>query len=417
MVINFGCPDCGADMAYDIKLGKLRCGHCGHCEDIQEDCDLWKEPKKEFTDGLYCVNCGGELTVNEKNCALHCEYCGTPLVITDRLAGQWRPVYVLPFELDREQAETSFKRWCGSGLFSPRGFKSAKNIQHLQPRYIPYWLYDLDTTVDMEGTATRVRVYTRGETEYTETKFYHVSRRMRLEYRQVPYDASKEMDDTVMKKLEPYRHDELKSFQMPYLAGFQADQGDYSAGELEPQVKERVKSRAFDQVESTISGYTTVSIERQHIQYDRIRSDYAYFPAWFISYRYRDSDFLFAMNGQTGKVIGTPPISRGKVALWFAGMTAVIMAVIMAVLMFMEDVIQLTDVGMGLAFSMIVSGVITGILVHGSGGRMTASADTYLDQGNIHMEHKEDRFVNTIVTKRHKPKPDSGPKGHGRRRH
>ena len=37
MIVNFSCPNCGADMSYDIKLGKLHCAHCDHSEDIRLD--------------------------------------------------------------------------------------------------------------------------------------------------------------------------------------------------------------------------------------------------------------------------------------------------------------------------------------------------------------------------------------------
>ena len=59
--------------------------------------------------------------------------------------------------------------------------------------------------------------------------------------------------------------------------------------------------------------------------------DYVYLPIWFISYRYRDKDYIFAMNGQTGKVIGEPPVSRGKVAGWFAGISAAAFAILMVI--------------------------------------------------------------------------------------
>jgi hypothetical protein len=277
------------------------------------------------------VNCGGVLVAGEKTCATHCEYCGAPLVLADRLSGDKRPAYVLPFSLDRKAAEDAFKKWCRNGLFSPKGFMSAKNIQNLQAMYVPYWLYDLDTTVSVRGTATRVNVYMRGETEYTETSFYDVERQMRLEYTKVPHDASEKMDDTLMAKLQPYRFEDLKVFQMPYLAGFQADQRDYDDKELLPLVKQQVEGYASDYARGTISGYTGVRINQQHVSYDRIHSDYVYLPLWFISYRYRDSDYVFAMNGQTGKVIGEPPVSRGKAAGWFIGLSAVIFAILMVI--------------------------------------------------------------------------------------
>lgn len=91
--------------------------------------------------------------------------------------------------------------------------------------------------MDVRGTATRDEYYVRGETEYTETDFFDVRRKMRLEYTKVPHDASEKMDDTLMAKLEPYRFETLKTFQIPYLAGFEADQGDYRSEDLLPQVK------------------------------------------------------------------------------------------------------------------------------------------------------------------------------------
>ena len=33
-------------------------------------------------------------------------------------------------------------------------------------------------------------------------------------------------------------------------------------------------------------------------------------------------EYMFAMNGQTGKVVGKPPVSKGKAAAWFGAITA-----------------------------------------------------------------------------------------------
>ena len=76
MIVNFSCPNCGADMSYDIKLGKLHCDHCDHSEDIQPDGESYKNAAGEPADKpRYCVNCGGLLSTGAKTCATHCEYC------------------------------------------------------------------------------------------------------------------------------------------------------------------------------------------------------------------------------------------------------------------------------------------------------------------------------------------------------
>ena len=43
-----------------------------------------------------------------------------------------------------------------------------------------------------------------------------------------------------------------------------------------------------------------------------------------ICYDYDRAEHTFAMNGQTGKVVGTPPLSKGKIAAYFGGITLVL---------------------------------------------------------------------------------------------
>ena len=47
--------------------------------------------------------------------------------------------------------------------------------------------------------------------------------------------------------------------------------------------------------------------------------------------RWKDKDFLFAMNGQTGRLVGDLPVSPLKVVLWFLGIFLVVGAVMLGV--------------------------------------------------------------------------------------
>ena len=53
-----------------------------------------------------------------------------------------------------------------------------------------------------------------------------------------------------------------------------------------------------------------------------MKSYYVLLPVWMITQDYNKAEYTFAMNGQTGKVVGKPPISKGKVMAWFSGITA-----------------------------------------------------------------------------------------------
>ena len=52
------------------------------------------------------------------------------------------------------------------------------------------------------------------------------------------------------------------------------------------------------------------------------RVQYALMPVWMLSTKWKDKNFLFAMNGQTGKLIGDLPIDKGKLTLYCLGSCA-----------------------------------------------------------------------------------------------
>ena len=76
-------------------------------------------------------------------------------------------------------------------------------------------------------------------------------------------------------------------------------------------------------IRSTINGYTTVSIQRKDINLRQKKADYTLMPVWMVCYDYKKAEHNFAMNGQTGKIVGKPPLSVGKVAAWFFGISTI----------------------------------------------------------------------------------------------
>ena len=71
----------------------------------------------------------------------------------------------------------------------------------------------------------------------------------------------------------------------------------------------------------------TVKLHRGKVQY-------ALLPVYMLSTKWDGKDFLFAMNGQTGKLIGDLPVSKGKFWAWFGGIAASVTAVLGTILLF-----------------------------------------------------------------------------------
>lgn len=321
MVIHYKCPNCGNDMAFDSESGTLTCGSCNRQENIESLPDEYitstfsEEDAKEYV----CNNCGAVIITDADTTATNCSFCGAGVVLGDRLTGVLAPLKVIPFSISKEEAIKAFKKWCKNGLLTPRGFMTADRIKEITGIYVPFWMYDLHTKAKVKALGTRVRTYTRGEYIYTETSFYDVYRDMDLRYVKVPVDASEKLDDELMDKLEPFNYKELKNFNTAYLAGYIAEKYNYDDETLFPRVKEKIKTHIDSYIRSTIKGYSSVQYKNKDINTNKLNSFYVLLPVWMVYYDYNDKEHIFAMNGQTGKVVGKPPISYKKVATWFSG--------------------------------------------------------------------------------------------------
>lgn len=56
------------------------------------------------------------------------------------------------------------------------------------------------------------------------------------------------------------------------------------------------------------------------------KAKYALFPVWLLSTSWRGENYLFAMNGQTGKFVGDLPVDKGAARKWMLGLTAALSA-------------------------------------------------------------------------------------------
>ncbi|MEF2968560.1 TFIIB-type zinc ribbon-containing protein [Paenibacillus sp. M1] len=324
-VIDYKCPYCGSNMTFDSETGTLSCPGCGRLSNIEQIQDPMT--KQAFTEGevreYHCNSCGAVIVTDPETSATTCSFCGSAVVLSDRLTGSLAPAQVIPFTISKEEAMQAFKKWCRKGLLTPSGFMSADRIKGITGIYVPFWLYDLHNIVDVKAHATKVRSYTRGDYHITETDHFEVYRKIQLNYVRLPIDASEKMNDELMDKLEPFPYDQLKPFKTPYLAGYIAEKYSFTDKELFPRAKEKTEPYIQAYIASTVSNYSTVNYTAKDIKTQVKQASYVLLPVWMVYYDYDHSEYTFAMNGQTGKVVGKPPISKGKVAAWFAGVSCV----------------------------------------------------------------------------------------------
>ncbi|WP_066191577.1 MULTISPECIES: hypothetical protein [Gracilibacillus] len=320
MLVHYKCPSCGADMKFDSGSGHLSCDSCGHEEhiDTYDDVNISHSFEESEAKEYHCDNCGAVVITDADTTATSCSFCGAGVVLADRLSGSLAPAQVIPFTISKEEAMAAFKKWCKNGRLTPKGFMTADRVKGITGMYVPFWMYDLDNDVEVKATGTRVKTYRRGDYRYRETHYYSVYRDIDVSYLKVPVDASEKMDDQLMDKLEPYHYGELKDFKTPYLAGYLAEKYNYTDKELFGRVKDKIGKFIDSYVASTINGYSSVSYDHKHIDTKQRNSYYVLLPVWMVYYDFDKQEHTFAMNGQTGKIVGKPPLSYKKAAIWFS---------------------------------------------------------------------------------------------------
>lgn len=380
-VTNYQCPACTGPLHYSAKSGKLACDYCGSSFDVAEIEALYARKEAEAAaakqaadakaeaaqaakaeaaeaaaasggwdtsdlsrdwgaeaDGLRvysCPSCGAELICDQSTAATACPYCGNPAIVPGQFSGALRPDYILPFRLSKDDAVQALRAHYKGKPFLPRSFTSANHIEQIQGVYVPFWLFDGGAEGAASYRASNTNVFETGDYEITETRHYHVVRAGSLAFEKIPVDASSKMPDDHMDSIEPFDYAQLRPFSTAYLPGYLADKYDVTIDDSRDRADMRCRETLAQALRDTVTGYGACVTEREDIALRRGKVHYALLPVWMLSTKWRGQDFLFAMNGQTGKLVGALPTDRGRFWGMFAAIAAPLTVALTAILQFL----------------------------------------------------------------------------------
>ncbi|WP_394267245.1 hypothetical protein [Anaerotignum sp.] len=347
-ITNYQCPSCTGPLHYVGASDKLECEYCGSSYDVAEIEVLYAEKEEKAAEtqqaeeqkkqaeassagdewdtsdlqqwdaeeddmqAYSCPSCGAELICDKTTAATSCPYCGNPTVVPGQFSGSLKPDYIIPFKLSKEEAIQKLKEHYKGKIFLPKDFKEKNHIEEIRRIYVPFWMFDGKAEGDALYAATRSHSYRSGDYEITETEHYDVYRAGVVNFEKVPVDASSKMPDDHMDSIEPFDYEGLKEFSTAYLPGFLADKFDVSVEESVDRADARCEGTLSSALRSTVKNYDTCTLKSNTINLQRGKVHYAMLPVWMLNTKWKGRDFLFAMNGQTGKMVGDLPVSRGK---------------------------------------------------------------------------------------------------------
>ena len=341
---QFKCPCCDSAIEFDSTVQKMKCPYCGtefEMEALQpqeEQVDEmtwdtaaggeWLEGETEGLRVYTCQTCGGEIVAEGTTGATECPYCGNPVVMTGQFAGDLKPDLVIPFKLDKKAATAKLQELYKGKKLLPRVFKDQNHIREVKGLYVPVWLFDTDADAHVRYKASTVRTWSDSDYNYTETSYFSVTRGGSIGFANVPVDGSTKMDDTLMESIEPFDLSAAVDFQTAYLSGYLADKYDVDAEERVQRANERIRRSTEEAFAATVQGYATVTPTASSIRLNNGRARYALLPVWILNTQWNGQKFTFAINGQTGKIVGDLPMDKGMLNKWVYGITGAVTAAV-----------------------------------------------------------------------------------------
>lgn len=352
----FKCKNCGGNVVYSPERKKMFCPFC-ESEDSEERQDGVIEtsgdensiaseasqaagadqPKGKLSAAegealkkvnKVCPNCGGEIPMTASTSATQCPYCDNYVIVDDQIAGSYTPHMLIPFRMGKEGCKKLIRDKFEKCIFAPTDFLSEVRLNGIHGDYVPFWFYDYDTNCTFHGEGTKVRSWTTGNTQYTEISYYDIVRDMDINFDNIPVDASIGMPDDVMDLMEPFDYKELQEFKPEYLSGFYSERYNMTSDLVESRAKAKMQEDAQKMLHDSYSGYSSVRKLGENISVTGSEVNYGLLPVWKYDYTYKGKEYPFYVNGQTGKLVGTAPISKAKV--WaYAGTLGVTLAAIL----------------------------------------------------------------------------------------
>ena len=346
------CPKCGAT---DIKLrpsvGMLVCLFCRHewaearldeviapgdlatlqgttigsgASDIAADTDVLITMK--------CDGCGAEVVVNTaEQMGARCHWCRHVLTVNEQVPNGAVPDAVLPFSVTHDAAVAKIREFAGKRrMFADRTFVREFTPENVVGVYMPYMVIDSKASADVAGVGeVETRRYTRGSGNSQVTVFdadvYEVHRHVDFTADDLTLEASAERaamnaainTNNVINTILPFDTENAVKWNASYLTGFTSEKRNQDVAHMVPELEDQLLSIARSQIEASIGGYDRgVRWERERIEVHGTRWVAMYLPVWLYSYYHPEGGtpmvHYIAVNGRTGEVMGSVPVSRGR---------------------------------------------------------------------------------------------------------
>ena len=366
------CPKCGStEIQLRPSAGMLICLFCRHewsearIDETIANGDLTELRGRTIGSGaadidtgadtlitMKCAGCGAEVVVNtEEQMGARCHWCRHVLTVNEQIPNGAVPDAVLPFKITHDEAVARIDAFAGKRrMFADRGFLREFEPGNIVGVYMPYMVVDSNASADLAGRGEiQTRKYTKGSGDDKETFYdadvYEVQRHVDFTVDDLTIESSAERanmnssvnTNNIINTILPFDTENAVKWNASYLTGFTSEKRDQDVDHLVPVVENQLLSIARSQALSSVDRYDRgVRWEREKIDIHGTRWVAMYLPVWLYSHYHesggRGMVHYIAVNGRTGEVMGSVPVSHPRLFAAAAVVGGIIEAIVIAIL-------------------------------------------------------------------------------------
>lgn len=337
--LQFPCRQCGAVLKFSAGTEHLVCDHCGSQNNIPqgtaqiEEYDLktalerLQSPSPKSALSIHCDECGAGFQFEAKNHAGECPFCGAPIVATTEQLKPIQPKSLLPFGIDEDTAQQSFRKWIERLWFAPNAVKKyARSDTKLSGVYLPFWTFDSHTSSRYSGergdiyyVRQAVQVVRNNKTvtemrQVPKVRWTPVNGQVKRFFDDVLVGASNSLPRKILDALQPWDLQALITYDAQYLSGFRSEYYQVELGDGFDLARQIMDNRIYQDICMDIGG-DHQRIHKVDTRHSQSTYKHCLLPVWSAAFRYRDKTYRFVINGRTGKVQGERPYSAWKISL------------------------------------------------------------------------------------------------------
>lgn len=355
-VVQFNCPQCGAETAYSAAGGGLTCTYCGYHEPAPQEIVGKGAEEFEFTVStvsraahgwgverktLVCQRCAAQTSVPPDTLTHTCPFCGSNQVIQQQAPQELlRPRFLVPLTVTPDQCRQHVHAWLGSSWMTPASLQQIARVADFTPVYLPYWTFDARATADWRAQVahTKTEWYTDSEgrrRSRTRTVWKWESGHVDRFFDDLLVPGGAKVSTLLLQRLQDYHLEDLVIYEPSFLAGTHAQAYEVTLNPAWTHAREVMREATQEACRAQASNRRMRNFSMT-LDYSDESWRYILLPVYVAAYRYEDARYQVLVNGQTGSVAGQRPVAWHKV--WLAvlgllvpGLLAGVVALVLAI--------------------------------------------------------------------------------------